>query len=300
MGARRRDAARPQPREAAGVHAPLTARGYTPLQTVAEPKSSRDARRLTFASKITEDEPMNAMPMAATVSSATLSRRPPALAAAHAGIDIERLREHVPVFRRKIRAGQSVYRAGQPFHALYLVHVGCFKTTEFADDGREQVTGFRMRGDLIGVESIGLAAYACDAIALEDGEVWELPYPPVLDACFHLPDLHARLTAAMAEEIRRDRAWMLALGTLTAHQRVAAFLVDIARRCGALGFSDRHFILRMSRADMANYLALKHETVSRALSHLQDAGCIDVLRREVRVLDADCLAALASARAGAN
>ncbi len=218
---------------------------------------------------------------------ATGSMAPPA-------IDMERLREKVSVLRRKVRAGQYVYRAGQPFHALHLVHVGCFKTCELSNDGREQVTGFRMRGDLIGVESIGLATYACDVIALEDGEVWELPYPPVLEACFGMPDLQARLTAAMAEEIRRDRAWMLALGTLTAEQRVAAFLIDIARRCAALGFSDRHFILRMGRADMANYLALKHETVSRALARLQALRCIDVVRREVRVLDAAVLAALAS------
>jgi CRP/FNR family transcriptional regulator len=237
---------------------------------------------------------MNAMPMPAAVSAPLQSRRPPALVAANAGIDIERLREHVPVLRRKIKAGQSVYRAGQPFHALYLVHVGCFKTSELSGDGREQVTGFRMRGDLIGVESIGLAAYACDAVALEDGEVWELPYPPVLRALFGLPDMHARFTAAMAEEIRRDRAWMLALGTLSAEQRVSAFLVDIAGRCAALGFSDRHFILRMSRADMANYLALKHETVSRALSHLQEIGCIAVLRREIKMLDAERIVAMAS------
>jgi len=236
---------------------------------------------------------MNAMPMPAAVPTATPSRRQPMRHIVNPGIDIEKLREHVPVFRRKIRAGQTVYRADQPFHALYLVHVGCFKATELSDDGREQVTGFRMRGDLIGVESIGLATYACDAIALEDGEVWELPYPPVLNALFGLPEMHARFTAAMAEEIRRDRAWMLALGTLTAEQRVAAFLVDIAGRCAALGFSDRHFILRMSRSDMASYLALKHETVSRALSRLQDIGCIEVLRREIKVLDSDGLAALA-------
>ena len=236
---------------------------------------------------------MNAMPMPAAAPTATPSRRQPMRHIVNPGIDIEKLREHVPVIRRKIRAGQTVYRAGQPFHALYLVHVGCFKTTELSDDGREQITGFRMRGDLIGVESIGLATYACDAIALEDGEVWELPYPPVLNALFGLPEMHARFTAAMAEEIRRDRAWMLALGTLTAEQRVAAFLVDIAGRCAALGFSDRHFVLRMSRSDMASYLALKHETVSRALSRLQDIGCIEVLRREIKVLDSDGLAALA-------
>lgn len=240
---------------------------------------------------------MSAMPTAAPVTAPIAARRPPTT---EGGIDIERLREHVGVFRRRVRAGQAIYRAGQPFDALYLVHVGCFKTCELSDDGREQVTGFRMRGDLIGVESIGLATYTCDAIALEDGEVWELPYPPVLEACFTMPDLHARLTAAMAEEIRRDRAWMLALGTLSAEQRVAAFLLDIANRCAKLGFSDRHFILRMGRADMASYLALKHETVSRALAKLQDFGCIDVVRREVRVLDAEGLAALASCGATAH
>jgi CRP/FNR family transcriptional regulator len=209
-------------------------------------------------------------------------------------IDIEALRKHVPVLRRKLCAGQYVFRAGQPFHALYLVHVGFLKTCELADDGREQVTGFRMRGDLVGVESIGLASYSCDVVALEDSEVWELPYPPVLTACFQMPDLQMRLTAALAEEIRRDRSWMLALGTLSAEQRVATFLLDVASRHARLGFSDRHFILRMSRADMANFLALKHETVSRALSHLQDMQCISVQRREIRVLDGDGLKTLAA------
>ena len=210
-----------------------------------------------------------------------------------AEIDIEALRKYVPVLRRKLSAGQYVYRAGQPFQALFLVHVGFLKTCELADDGREQVTGFRMRGDFVGVESIGLGVYSCDVVALEDSEVWELPYPPVLTACMEIPDLQMRLTAALADEIRRDRSWMLALGTLTAEQRVAAFLLDVAGRYARLGFSDRHFILRMGRADMANFLALKHETVSRALSRLHDMGCICVQRREVRVLDIDSLHAQA-------
>lgn len=204
-------------------------------------------------------------------------------------IGIEQLRHHVPVLRRKVEAGHYVYRSGQPFNALFLVNIGCFKTCELASDGREQVTGFRMRGDLIGVESIGLAHYACDVLALEDGEVWELPYPAMLSACLRVPELQARLTMALAEEIRRDRLWMLALGTLSAERRVAAFLLDVADRHARLGFSACHFILRMSRADMASYLALKHETVSRALSHLDDLGQISILRREVRILDADGL-----------
>lgn len=222
------------------------------------------------------------------------------IGASEADIDIELLRRHVPVLRRKLSPGQFLYRAGQPFQALYLVHVGFLKTCELADDGRERVTGFRMRGDLLGVESIGLRSYSCDVIALEASEVWELPYPPVLSACMQIPELHVRLTAALAEEIRSDRAWMLALGTLGAEQRVAAFLLDVARRHARLGFSDRHFILRMSRADMASFLALKHETVSRALSRLVDMNCISVQRREVRLLDTGGLCSLAGQSAVLN
>lgn len=212
-----------------------------------------------------------------------------------ADFDIEALRQHVPVRRCKHAAGQGVYHAGQPFQALYLVHAGSYKACELADDGREQVTGFRMRGDLIGVESIGLKTYSCDVVALEDSEAWELAYPAMLRACLHLPELQARLTAALAAEIRSGRSWMLMLGTLAAERRVAAFLLDVAARYAHLGYSGKHFILRMSRIDMASFLALKHETVSRALSRLDDLNYIDVQRREVRVLDMDGLRAMAGA-----
>ncbi|HTV84638.1 MAG TPA: cyclic nucleotide-binding domain-containing protein [Dyella sp.] len=215
-------------------------------------------------------------------------------------IDIEAIREHVPVRRCKHGAGQGVYHAGQPFQAIYLVHAGSYKVCELADDGREQVTGFRMRGELIGMESIGLKAYSSDAIALEDSEVWELPYPAVLRACLHVPDLQAHITLALAAEIRGDRSWMLMLGTLAAERRVAAFLLDVAARYARLGYSARHFILRMSRMDMASFLALKHETVSRALSRLHGLNYIDVQRREVRVLNLDGLRGMAGASAAVN
>ena len=222
-----------------------------------------------------------------TTTSPSASAKAPANFAIPAArhLDLDQLRQHVQVLRRRLEPGQYLYRAGQPFQALYLVHVGSVKTCELSEDGREQVTGFRMAGELVGVESIGLQNYAGDVVALESTEVWELPYPPVLTACLRVPELQQRLTAAMAEEIRRDRSWMLALGTLTAEQRVAAFLLDVAARYEAMGFSRSHFILRMSRADMASYLALKHETVSRALSHLADTNCISVRRREMKIVD---------------
>ncbi|HSC11524.1 MAG TPA: helix-turn-helix domain-containing protein [Rhodanobacteraceae bacterium] len=230
---------------------------------------------------------MSTMPENLTISPvpAVLPTHLDARPASH--IDLDQLRQHVQVLRRRVEAGQYLYRSGQPFQALYLIRVGSVKTCELAEDGREQVTGFRMAGELLGVESIGLPSYACDVVALESSEIWELPYPPVLMACLRIPELQQSLTDAMAREIRRNRSWMLALGTLTAEQRVAAFLLDVASRYEALGFSGKHFILRMSRADMASYLALKHETVSRALSHLAETNCISVQRREMRIVDRD-------------
>lgn len=204
-------------------------------------------------------------------------------------VDVDVLRQFVPVTRRRLEAGRHLYRAGQPSDALFLVNAGSLKTCELSADGRAQVTGFCMRGDLVGAESIGLGRYACDAIALEASQLWELPYPTTLAACLRIPGLHARLTAALAEEIRRDRYWMLALGTLDAERRVASFLLDFAARYGRLGFSMSHFILRMSRIDIASFLALKHETVSRVLSRLHVRGLIFVEGREIRILDAEGL-----------
>lgn len=208
-----------------------------------------------------------------------------AVSAACMALDIDELRSHVPVLRRKLAAGQYLYRAGQPFAALFLVHAGFLKTSLTAEDGREQVTGFRMRGDMLGVESIGMKTHGCDVVALDTSEIWEMPYPAVLRACCAIPELQSQLAMALATEIRNDRSWMLALGTLNAEQRVAAFLIDIATRHAALGFSDRHFVLRMSRADIGSFLALKHETITRALTRLSAQGCISVQWREVRILD---------------
>src|SRR5689334_14571283 len=116
----------------------------------------------------------------------------------------------------------------------------------------------------------------------------------MLTACLRVPALQARLTESLAAEIRRDRQWMLTLGTLGAESRVAAFLLDLADRHARIGLDPRRFVLRMCRIDMANYLALKHETVSRVLSRLAEDGLIDVRRRDVTIRDATALARVAS------
>jgi CRP/FNR family transcriptional regulator len=201
---------------------------------------------------------------------------------------LEALLQGLPLRRRLVKPKQHVFRAGQPRHALYLVHSGVFKTSVATADGREKITGFRLRGDLLGLDSLDVAHYACDAVALDVGEVWELP---VDELRRDVPDFDVRLTAALAGEIRRDWGWMLAVSTLSAEQRVVAFLLDLAARMSTLGFSPRQMLLRMTRADLGNFLSLQLETVVRALSRLQACGLIAIDGREIRIDDADGLRA---------
>ena len=188
----------------------------------------------------------------------------------------------LPLQRRRLRAKQYVFRAGQPRNALHLIHAGVFKTSVISEDGREKITGFRLRGELLGLDALDMSTYACDAIALDVGEVWELPCALLRET---IPQFQELLTSALASEIRRDWGWMLALGTLTAEQRVASFLLDLTSRLGSLGFSPRCMTLRMTRSDVGNFLSLQLETVVRALSHLQAMGLIRIERREIRIED---------------
>ncbi len=197
----------------------------------------------------------------------------------YGSLRLERLIDRLPLPRRIMRPRQCVFRAGQARQALFLVHAGVFKTCVLSEDGREKITGFRMRGDLLGLEALDLQAYACDAVSLDVGEVWELPAHALRED----PALRDLLTGHLAAEIRRDWGWMLAIGTLGAEQRVATFLLDLSARLGALGFSERELTLRMTRAEMGNFLALQLETVTRALTRLQARGLIRVTGRQIRI-----------------
>jgi len=242
---------------------------------------------------------MNANPAIETALASTQMLRAPAAQPVDL-LDFDALRRLLPVVRRPVAAGQHLFRSGQPFRALYLVNAGFFKTVVAAEDGRERVTGFPLRGDLLGIDAIGTDAYCGDAIALDSGEVWELPYPPVLTAGQHLPELQARLGTALAQALRQERSWALALGSLGAEARVALFLLDTAARQAASGFSDRRLVLRMTRADIGSFLGLQLETVARGLSHLAARGAIRVQRRNIELLDNDMLVELAGRRGRAH
>ena len=202
--------------------------------------------------------------------------------------ELERVLGRLPARPRRLRRRQALFRAGQPCHAVFLVHAGVFKTCVLSEDGREKVTGFHLRGDLLGIESFGVPIHACDAIALDTSEAWELPVALLHES----PTLLRAITVTLANEVRRDWNWMLAVGTLNAEQRVAAFLLDLASRLGAMGFSAQQLRLRMTRAEVGNFLAMQLETVTRTLSRLAGAGLIAVDGREIGIRDASALRAL--------
>ncbi|MEO8160059.1 MAG: helix-turn-helix domain-containing protein [Arenimonas sp.] len=191
--------------------------------------------------------------------------------------------------RRLLKPKAQVFRAGQAAGSVFLVNSGVFKTSFCSDDGREKIIGFRMRGELLGIESLGLPGFACDAVSLGIGEVWEFSRQQLAGAG---SNWQQSLTSLLAAEIRRDWEWMLATSTLSAEQRVVCFLLDLAVRMEAMGFSGSAMTLHMTRSEVGNFLALQLETVVRAMSKLQALGLIGIDGRHVTLRDLPALRAI--------
>ena len=194
--------------------------------------------------------------------------------------------------RRSVARGETLFRSGETFEALYAVRTGFFKTCVTAEDGRDQVTGFQMAGELLGLDGIGTERHTCDAVALEDSQVCVIPFHQLEALSREFSDLQRQLHRVMSREIVRDHGVMLLLGSMRAEERLAAFLLNLTQRLRARGFSATDLVLRMTRDEIGSYLGLKLETVSRAFSKLQDDGALEVKQRHIRVLDAAALQAL--------
>jgi len=194
--------------------------------------------------------------------------------------------------KRGYARGDYLYRNGDKFQSLYAIHSGSFKTQVLHEDGREQVTGFQMAGEIIGLEAICTDHHTCDAVALENSEVCELPFNKLEALSRKLPTLQRHLHKIMSREIVRDQGIMLLLGLMRAEERLAVFLLNLSQRFAARALSPTHFQLRMSRQEIGSYLGLKLETVSRAFSNFQDNGLISVKARSVELLDLPGLHAL--------
>jgi CRP/FNR family transcriptional regulator len=202
---------------------------------------------------------------------------------------MEALQNRIGGQRRRIKRGDYLYRYGAEFHALYGIHAGSFKTVLLTEDGREQVTGFHMAGEVIGLDGLGADAYNGDAIALEDGEVIEIASETLDSLVRHEPMLQRELFRMLAYEIQRERALMLLLGSMRAEERLAAFLLNLSQRLAVRGYSPTRFILRMTREEIGSLLGLKLETVSRILSRFQNEKMIRVRNREIDIQELDSL-----------
>ncbi|PTT77312.1 Crp/Fnr family transcriptional regulator [Pelomonas sp. HMWF004] len=190
--------------------------------------------------------------------------------------------------RRIVRAGDVLYQAGETFSHLHVLNSGFFKLISLSADGREQVVGLKLRGDWLGFSGIARGRYACDAIAMDTAEVWSVRYDALLRACAEAPELMALVHEAMSGEIMRDRDSMLSVCTLPADARVAEFLRSWARSLADRGLRTDQISLRLTRAEIGNYLGMTLETVSRALSRLARAQLIaftEKTRRDISIPD---------------
>ncbi len=205
--------------------------------------------------------------------------------------DLEEL-DALVATRRTVARGQPLFRSGDKFQTLYAVRTGFFKTCIAADDGREQVTGFQMAGELLGLDGIGSERHNVDAVALEDSQVCLIPYADLESLARRFGELQRQLHKIMSREIVRDHGVMLLLGSMRAEERLAAFLLNLAQRLRARGFSASELVLRMTREEIGSYLGLKLETVSRAFSKFQADGVLEVQQRQIRIVDPGALRAL--------
>ena len=194
--------------------------------------------------------------------------------------DLDRFDEVVAI-KRRVAKGASLYREGDSFEYLYAVRSGAFKTVGVSRHGDEKITGFHLAGELLGLEAISSGKHAYDAVALEDSEVCAMPFAALEKLSLAVPALQHQLFRVLSGDISRDQGLMLLLGSMTAEQRLAAFLLSLSRRYERLGFAADRFTLRMTREEIGNYLGLTLETVSRLFSRFQREGILTVHQREI-------------------
>ena len=195
--------------------------------------------------------------------------------------------------RRMVHAGDLIYQSGERFGNLYVLNSGFFKIVNLAPDGRELVVGLKFRGDWLGFDGIAGGRYTCDAVAMDTGEVWVLRYDRILAACARQPELLQMLHEAMSREIARDRDSLMSVCTLSADARVADFLRYWAESLARRGMRTDQITLRMTRAEIGNYLGMTLETVSRALSRLARCQLIHFAekgRRDIQIPQVEALA----------
>jgi len=243
------------------------------------------------ADTISFDKPINVN--ALKISCAACSMHQLCLPMGLEDADIDRL-DKIIGKRRRLERDEALYKMGDPFRNLYAVRFGHFKTYQINAAGESQITGFQMAGELLGMDAISGDRHHCDAVALEDSEVCEIPFAHLEELFGQVPALLRHFHRIMSQEITREQNVMLLLGNMRAEQRFAVFLINLSARYAARGYSATRFQLRMSREDIGNYLGLTIESISRLLSRFKKMGLLQVSNREIVVLDPTRLKAIAA------
>jgi CRP/FNR family transcriptional regulator, anaerobic regulatory protein len=186
---------------------------------------------------------------------------------------------------KRVKRGESLFRESDKFEFLYAIRRGFFKTSVLIEDGRNQVIGFQMAGDMLGLDGIGSGKHTADAVALEDGEVCVISFRQYERLSHVIESQRTHLYKMMSREITRDHNMMLLLGTMRAEERLAVFLLNLSERFTARGCSPREFTLRMTREEIGSYLGLKLETVSRMFSKFHDDGLVSAQQKHIYIKD---------------
>ena len=203
--------------------------------------------------------------------------------------DTERF-EQIVHRSRPIHKGEHIFRASDEFLSIAAVRTGCFKSYLIDRDGQEQVLGFHLPGEIIGLDAIHTGQHLASVVALDTSAVCGLTFGSLSAMARNMPELQQEIFRVMSARIRELETFA---GDLSADERIAIFLLSLSHRFSRRGYSDREFILAMSRRDIASYLRLATETVSRVLARMQQAGLIAVNRKQVRLEDVEALEKIA-------
>jgi len=207
--------------------------------------------------------------------------------------DLERL-DSVIKPRQSVNKNDFLYRIGEPLKSIYAIRSGSFKTYLTNPDGTEQIIGFSLPGELLGLDAISENQHSCSSKALETSNVCEIPFERLESLARDIPNLQHQLFRLMSKEIQQDQNLMLLLAQMPAETRLASFLLGMSERLNKRGYAANEFNLSMSRGDIANLLGMAVETISRLLGHFQDDGLLRVERKHITILNLDRLRKLAT------
>lgn len=184
-----------------------------------------------------------------------------------------------------IHAGELMFTTGDQFKGLYVLRAGSVKLLTHTEECKEDIIGFYLAGDFIGIDGIEHQKHRCSAIALETSSYCILPFPGIGNLCRKIPELNNRLLEIISREMINDNSLILKLSKNNSEEKIAIFLITLSNRYKRLGYSPYEFKIPMTRHDISNYLNLTNETICRVLTKFQRYNLLDTTNRKIKILD---------------